>query len=138
MLALILLGWRASKLEYFPGWLAYKAVSHQVRFVFKLNYRYEKWKFNHDPANRHWWCAICDKHIARKKRTIDHIIPENICWLLEMPGLIIDPRNFRPAHLKCNSDRGDMTIERLLTEEKLSPKIRDKLFALAKKANMPV
>lgn len=50
-------------------------------------------------------CAICDNPMTRKERTMDHIIPESICWELEMPGLVYDGRNIRYVHALCNQRR---------------------------------
>lgn len=50
-------------------------------------------------------CALCGEKISHKDRSIDHIIPMNICFEIERPQLIFDERNFRVTHKLCNSKR---------------------------------
>lgn len=49
-------------------------------------------------------CYLCDEHILRREMTIDHVIP--LC-----KGGSNEMDNFRLTHSKCNSDKGNMTLE---------------------------
>lgn len=63
--------------------------------------------------NSHRW-ALIRKAVLRKddtcwqcgkpgSTTVDHIVP------ISLGGALLDPANLRPAHLTCNSKRGDGT-----------------------------
>ena len=52
-------------------------------------------------------CHICNKYIQKKDISVDHLIPQSICFIIERPQLILDPRNFAVAHIKCNIKRGN-------------------------------
>lgn len=69
-------------------------------------------------------CEICGEWCPKHDRTVDHIIPRNILFEVELVGLEFDHRNLRLAHKKCNSDRGRLTID------DMPDSIRDKLFVL--------
>jgi len=51
-------------------------------------------------------CQLCHKKVTKKERTIDHIIPKEICYELNMPLLIYDQRNLRRTCGNCNQKRG--------------------------------
>lgn len=68
-------------------------------------------------------CFLCKKRVTAKDRSIDHIIPKTVCWELGLYRLIIDDRNFRIAHKRCNLIRGhdvsDLPPEILATLKRL-------------------
>lgn len=51
-------------------------------------------------------CDICGERVARRDRSLDHIIPKSVCYELGLAGLVLDSRNFRLAHKRCNGKRG--------------------------------
>lgn len=114
-------------------WLIWRVTRHTTGLWLNKQYRYQKALYKMEPTNKCWECSICGQRIKNKReQSIDHIIPANILWEVELPGLLIDPRNFRSSHQKCNVERGILTIN------DMSPKVRDKLFALLeKRTNTP-
>lgn len=58
---------------------------------------------------RHRWpdvCENCKRRVPWKERTIDHIIPQSVCFELDLPGLLFDDRNFQMLCSSCNSEKG--------------------------------
>lgn len=52
-------------------------------------------------------CWLCGYLIwGLKNVSADHVIPVHFCWLANLPELIVDPRNIKLAHKKCNTKRG--------------------------------
>lgn len=51
-------------------------------------------------------CWICHHVVRRKEISMDHLIPVSICFMINKPELIVDPRNWAIAHIKCNGKRG--------------------------------
>ncbi len=58
-------------------------------------------------------CALCQKYLPYSKRTIDHIIPQELCYELEWPLLVYDERNFQVMCHRCNNKKGDNYVEYL-------------------------
>jgi 5-methylcytosine-specific restriction endonuclease McrA len=84
------------------------AVFHLVRIELStwwgLEYHRAKQRF----FRKAYWhrCGWCHNPIAKKKRSVDHIIPR---WIFNQLGLIelaIDPDNFQIMHKKCNVEKG--------------------------------
>lgn len=108
--------------DRFLFWAIYRGLYHYLGLAMNVEYRRVKGEWKSNPRNKIWRCAICDLNINRKsERTIDHIIPKNLCYELGLPQLIIDERNFRAAHQLCNARRGELTVE------DLSPNVLAKL-----------
>jgi len=55
--------------------------------------------YNHD-------CWLCGKKVSKNERSLDHAVPQSVCFELELPMLLFDHRNFRVAHQTCNTKRG--------------------------------
>lgn len=68
--------------------------------------RYMKRELRYACANSGYACAICFLPVKKADWSIDHIIPQQLCWELGLENLIIDPRNLRLAHKDCNNQRG--------------------------------
>lgn len=68
-------------------------------------------------------CQLCNKKVNKSDRTIDHIIPREICYELSMPLLVYDQRNLRRTCAKCNNKRGS-------TINDLPPNVKKRLLML--------
>lgn len=81
-------------------WLFYGLLRFRIR-ILRTESRH---RYLHKPntPNR---CQMCDKYLPYSQRTIDHIIPLELCYELEWPLLIFDERNFQVACPKCNHDK---------------------------------
>lgn len=56
-------------------------------------------------------CWLCHRDIAKKHRSLDHLIPTSIALMIGKPELIVDWRNWAIAHIKCNAKRGtDLSV----------------------------
>ena len=109
------------------------------KHAFTLAQRYAIWHFHgtSDGTTRTTKCHLCHEPITFKDLTCDHVIPER---LLEKPeelslhlkkmGLpsdfkINDFNNWKPAHLKCNQEKGGDFEPTQLTESILRRLMRD-------------
>lgn len=87
-------------------WAFYKGLCHHLGLWKKrtLRYQFTLWQMqNHWPK----MCGGCGIRTEKKDRTLDHIIPIEMCVELEMPAMIFDPRNFQMLCLKCNQKKGN-------------------------------
>lgn len=71
-------------------------------------------------------CCFCNEEIKWDDRSVDHIIPKSVCWELELFALLVDERNLRIAHKRCNSLRANDVSD-------LPISVRRKLDALRSK-----
>lgn len=107
------------KVEDTQGWLLYRGLYHYVGLTANYAYRNSKTKYirqltaKHKKACEPVLCWLCGEKIKHKEINIDHVVPVNLIYKYELYGLLTDPRNFQPAHFRCNVGRGALTIDDL-------------------------
>lgn len=69
---------------------------------YKMSEVYKKWMRDEKPSRI---CYLCGKHIPYQELSIDHLIPQTVCFQLDMPGLVFDTRNMRLTHKVCNAKK---------------------------------
>lgn len=108
---------------YYTQIFAFRLVRHVLHWSMKRQLRaaFIQDQYRNNPQKLCW---LCGKYVGRTQRTMDHKIPESLCWALELPSLVVDLRNIGLAHERCNTSRGH-------TIEDLPQAIRDYLKARA-------
>lgn len=81
-------------------WLIYCLLRLRIR-VLRTKYRHAYLHRSATPTH----CQICNKYLPYSQRSIDHIIPKELCYKLEWPLLILDERNFQVLCHSCNRSK---------------------------------
>lgn len=79
---------------------AFKHYCGKTRRAILIKLQHEFWDETPDKT-----CWLCHKWVKFKHKSVDHVVPISICIVLDLLGLVFDKRNFRIAHLWCNSNR---------------------------------